>query len=283
MKTYKNLFNSFISEDNIRQSIEDASKGKKKKKRKDVRKTLRAYENNPQKTIECFREYAIHYVNDNHEPVVIYDGISRKKRTIIVPTFRELVVQHMVVNVLKPMFLQGIYERSYGSVPDRGAHDGKKVIEKWIRKDSKNCKYCLKLDVKKYFKSIPHDILKAKLSNEIKDDKILNVLFTIIDATDKGLPLGFYTSQWLSMWYLKKFDHFVKEQCYAPHYIRYMDDMVIFGANKRKLHETNDSIIDYLNRLGLSINNRSQLFRFTYENNGKEYGRDLAFNQLKEE
>ena len=43
-----------------------------------------------------------------------------------------------------------------------------------------------------------------------------------------GIPLGFYTSQWLSNWYLQGLDHFIKEQLCAVHYMRYMDDMVVF-------------------------------------------------------
>lgn len=130
---------------------------------------------------------------------------------------------------------------------------------------------------KEYFDSIPHDKLKAKLKRESKDERLLNVLFTIIDSTDKGLPLGFYTSQWLSMWYLKDFDHYIKEHCYSPHYIRYMDDMVIFGANKKKLWQTYEVITTELKNLGLELNNRSVLFRFTYERGGKKFGRDLDF------
>ena len=147
MKTFKSLWDDFLSYENIDGSIKDFAKGKKKK-RKDVRKFLAKYTNNPKDSIEYIRNYAINYINDNHTPVTIYDGISRKKRVIIVPSCRELIVQHMVVNVLKPMFLRGIYERSYGSIPGRGAHDGKKAIEKWIKHDAKNCKYCLKLDIK---------------------------------------------------------------------------------------------------------------------------------------
>lgn len=277
MKTYKNLWDDFLSDDNIKKSIKDFAKGRKKKKRKDVRKFLKTYESDPNKAIEYIRNYACNYVNDNHTPVEIYDGISRKKRTIIVPSCRELIVQHMVVNVLKPMFLRGVYERAYGSIPNRGSHDGKKVIEKWVRHDIKSCKYVLKLDIKKYFESIPHDVLKEKISRELKDERLLNILFTIIDSTEKGLPLGYYTSQWFSMWYLKDFDHFIKEHCYAPHYMRYMDDMVIFGANKRKLWITYGMIVSELEKLGLCLNERSVLFRFVYYKDGIKHGRDLDF------
>lgn len=276
MKTYKKLWDDFLSDENIEKSIKDFAKGKKKK-RKDVKKFLNIYESNHKKAIEYIRNYACNYENDKHEPVVIYDGISRKKRTIIVPSCRELIIQHMIVNTLKPMFLRGVYERSYGSIPNRGSHDGKKAIEKWTKHDIKNCKYILKLDIKKYFESIPHDVLKEKIKRELKDEKLLNLLFAIIDSTDKGLPLGYYTSQWFSMWYLKDFDHFVKERCYSPHYMRYMDDMVIFGANKRKLWNTYDSIISELEKLGLVLNERSVLFRFVYYKNGIKYGRDLDF------
>lgn len=273
MKSYKYLWDDFISDENIKLAISNSAKGKKRKRRKDVKFALEHTE----EYIQHIKEYAMDYKNKHHEPKVIYDGISRKKRTIIVPSFDELVVQHMIVQVLQPMFLKGTYEHAYGSIPKRGAHKGKSYIEKWIRNDTKNCKYCLKLDIKHYFESIPHDRLKEKLSKYIKDKKILSVLFEIIDVIDIGLPLGFYTSQWLSMWYLKNIDHVIKEQSYAPHYIRYMDDIVIFGANKRKLWKTYEFICEILKHDGLKLNNKRQLFRFSYFKNSKEYGRQLDF------
>lgn len=272
MKTWKNLWDNFVSNENIEQSIRKASLGKKKR-RKDVRKAME----NPEEFKNHIKKYASNYFNHKHKEMEIYDGIKRKKRKIIVPYFDELVIQHMIVNVLKPMFLQGVYERSYGSLPGRGSHEAKKYIEKWIKHDTKNCKYCLKLDIRKYFESIPHDILKEKLALELKDERILSLLYEIIDVTDKGLPLGFYTSQWLSMWYLKKFDHYLKEDLGIVHYVRYADDLVIFGSNKRKLWYNLNMIKLRLSELGLSLNERSQLFRFVYAKNGKEYGRDLDF------
>lgn len=117
--------------------------------------------------------------------------------------------------------------------------------------------------------------LKAKLRKTIHDEKMLDLLFRIIDVTDIGIPLGFYTSQWLSNWYLQGLDHYIKERLGAVHYMRYMDDMVIFGSNKKVLHQTRQAISDYLeNELGLSLKDNWQIFRFSY---GNDKGRDLDF------
>ncbi len=225
--------------------------------------------------VEKSLEWIVNYENAEHMPVYIYDGITRKQRTIIVPTAEELLVQHNVVNALKPMFSKGMYEHTYASLPGRGAHKGKKVIERWIRTDSKNCRYVLKMDIRHFFDSIPHDQLKSMLKKSIHDEKMLDLLFRIIDVTEIGIPLGFYTSQWLSNWYLQGLDHYIKENLGAVHYMRYMDDMVIFGSNKKVLHHMREAIADYLqSELGLELKNNWQVFRFSY---GKNQGRDLDF------
>ena len=234
------------------------------------------------KWIPKYKNVAENFKNASHTPIEIYDGISRKKRTIIVPTIKEQIIHHMVVNVLKPIFMNGMYEHSYGSIPDRGGKRGKKTIQKWIKHDKRNIKYCLKMDIKKYFENIPHDILKEKLAKIIHDQKFLLLLYEIIDVSDKGIPLGFYTSQWFANWYLQELDHYIKEVLGVKYYIRYMDDMVIFGSNKRELHRIRQNISDYLeNKLGLQMKENYQVFRFDYLRCGKHYGRPLDFMGYK--
>lgn len=258
----------FNNELNIHKSIVTSSKGKRD--RKDVKEI---YEN-PDDHIDEIKEYVKNFKNDHHTPMEIYDGIARKKRTIIVPTYREQIVHHMLVNILKPIFLKGMYEHSYGSIPKRGAHKAKKRIEKWIRTDHKNVKYCLKMDIEKFFQSIPHDILKEKLVRIIHDDEFLKVLFEVIDVVDIGLPLGFYSSQWLANWYLQGLDHYTKEDLGAAHYVRYMDDMIVFGSNKRKLHKMLEKVKEYLATLGLKLNSKTQIFRFSYAKKNPAYVED---------
>ena len=279
MKSYNHLMERFLSDDNYRLAVRNATihkGGKKRKYRKE-----RYYRDHVEEKKEEILDYAAHFHNQKHKPKLIYDGIRRKQRFIIVPTMPEQIVHHMIVNVLKPIFLRPMYEHSYGSIPGRGAHSAKARIEKWIRNDAENTKYCMKLDIKKYFDSIPHDILKAKFARLIHDDAFLSVLNELIEAsgTDKGIPIGFYTSQWIANWYLTELDHYIKEELHATYSVRYMDDMVIFGSSKAELHEMRKKIEAYLNqRLGLRLKENWQIFLLdTVTEDGKHIGRDLDF------
>lgn len=260
MKSYNHLWEKFISDENIELAIKNASKGKKN------RKSVKCRLENPDFKNQIIY-YAEHFKNREHKPKEIYDGIQRKKRVIMVPSFDEQVIHHMAVNVLKPIFMHGMYEHSYGSIPKRGSHKGKKTIERWIRNDPQNCKFVLKMDIRKYFDSIPHDIYLSKLRKLIHDDKFYSLLEEITGVIPQGIPLGFYTSQWTANWYLQGLDHFIKEKLGAKYYIRYMDDMVIFGSSKKRLHRMKRAVEDYLRySLGLEIKDNWQVFRFDDRN-----------------
>lgn len=255
MKSYNHLYEKFISDENIKLAIKNACKHKLN------RKKFRDLHDNPEKYIDWIRKQATNYRNDYHTPIQIYDGIQRKKRTIIVPTFREQIIHHMVVNVLKPIIMKSMYEHSYGSIPDRGGTMGMKQIKKWIAHDSRNTRYCLKMDIKKYFDTVPHEIVIRRLTEQIHDERFLEVLLEIVDVNTTGLPLGFYTSQWFANWYLTGLDHFIKEDLGAVYYMRYMDDMIVFGPNKRKLHRMRKEIARYLDEeLGLELKGNWQVF-----------------------
>ena len=277
MKSYNHLWEEFVSYKNIALAVRNASKGKRN--RKSVKRWL-----DDKNLIPKIKRYAESFHNAKHTPKQIYDGIQRKKRTIIVPTFPEQVIHHMVVNVLKPIFIRGMYEHSYGSIPNRGGHKGMKQIKKWIKHGGRNCKYCLKMDIRKYFESIPHEIYLRKLRKIIHDKNFMGVLeeLTSVIKSGKGIPLGFYLSQWTANWYLQGLDHYIKEQLKAVYYIRYMDDMVVFGANKRVLHRLRINIRDYLHeKLGLEMKRNWQVFLFDYAKNGKHKGRPLDFMGFK--
>ena len=259
MKSYNHLWEKFISDENIQLAIKNASKGKKN------RREVSAKISDPDFP-DHIKEYASNFKNKKHMIHEIYDGVQRKKRQIMVPTFDEQVVHHMVVNVLVPIFMKGMYEHSYGSIPKRGPHKGKKAIVKWIKYNGNNCKYCLKMDIRKYFDSIPHRQLIDKFRKTIHDEKFLQVIIEIIEVVPIGLPIGFYTSQWIANWYLQDFDHYVKEKLKSKMYIRYMDDMNIFHRSKKVLHWFRIAISIFLSGLGLELKANWQVFKFHFNN-----------------
>lgn len=272
MKSYHHLYETAISEETRRKAVHKVITGRHKMR------NLRRYSANEELTVQKAERWISNYQNAHHYTIEIYDGIKRKRRKILVPTFEELTVQHCLVEAMMPMFRRGMYEHTYASIPDRGSHDAKKLITKWIRRDAKNCKYVLKMDIKQFFPTIPHDRLKERLRKKIHDERFLEILFKIIDVTDVGLPLGFYTSQWLAGWYLEPLDHYIKEVLKAVNFVRYQDDMVIFGANKRQLNKMRQEIQKYMEEeLGLEMNAKWQVFRFDRERKGKRIGRDLDF------
>ena len=266
MKSYNHLYEKYLTEENCRIGLWNGTKNKSTKRKKSRARKLRQNKNMEIPKILEYAKYE-NFHNYPHRPVQIYDGIRRKVREIIVPNDHEQVVHHMIVNVLKPILLPKFYEHSYGSIPGRGSHKAKKIIKKWIKRDPSNMKYCLKMDIKKYFNNVNHDILKQMFKDLIHDEKFLSIVFKIIDVIpgNKGIPLGFYTSQWIANMYLTGLDHYIKEVLVVKHYVRYMDDMVIFGSNKRTLHRIREAISNYLAvKLDLELKENWQVFRFDY-------------------
>jgi hypothetical protein len=100
----------------------------------------------------------------------------------------------------------------------------------------------LKLDVRKYFDNIDHEILQQQLKKMFKDEKLLNIFKQIIcsynsNLTGEGVPIGNLCSQYFANHYLSIADHYVLEKTECSAYIRYMDDMVLWHNEKSVLLE----------------------------------------------
>ena len=233
---------------------------------------------------ECIplaRQWIENFAPAKHKPITINDGISAKKREIIVPTVREIVVQNAMVEVMKPIFMRGMYEHSCASIPGKGLHSAVKRVKRWIQNDHANTKYCLKLDIHKFFDSIDQDVLLRKLRKLIRDDRFYDLLEKVIRTTDSGIPLGFTTSQWFANFLLTELDHKIKEEYHVKYYVRFMDDMILFGSNKRKLHRVRKEISGYLEaELHLQLKGNWQVFLMD-STRVKKKGRYLDFLGFK--
>lgn len=276
MKSYSHLMEVYLSDENYYAAIKTATRKKKGKTRNRIAKQYREH---AEEYKPALLEYAAHFKNRAHVPKYINDGIRQKRRAIIVPYIDETIIHHMIVNVIKPIWMSSFYEHSYGSIPGRGPHIAKKRLEKWIRNGGRSVKYCLKMDVRQFFPSIPHDRLIAMLAKQIRDERFLEILVEIVNATETGIPLGFYTSQWIANWYLTPLDRYIKETLGARYYMRYMDDLVVFGPNKRRLHEMRKQIDAFLHEeLGLALKDDWQVFLFDYvAKDGTHRGRFLDY------
>lgn len=116
----------------------------------------------------------------------------------------------------------------------------------------------LKLDVRKYYDSIDHDILFSLLERKFKDSGLLYLMYRLLDsyhtAPGKGLPIGNLTSQHWANHYLAAMDHYVKDELRIPAYVRYMDDMVVFSEDKARLLTLRPLLAGFLEeRLALSL------------------------------
>ncbi|MCK9576460.1 MAG: RNA-directed DNA polymerase [Clostridia bacterium] len=193
---------------------------------------------------------------------IIKEGSKQKERKISIPKFYpDQIIQWAVLLQTIPYFTKGMYVFTCGSVPNRGTSYAKRYLERWLHNDFKGTRYCLKLDVHHFYQSISHKCLKEMLKYKFKDKKLLKLLYQIIDSTEEGLPIGNVTSQWFANFYLQGLDHCIKEKLHAKYYVRYMDDMVILGSNKRKLGKMEVAIEQYLNNIGLELNSKWQKFK----------------------
>lgn len=191
----------------------------------------------------------------------IQDASNNKIRTIYKPHFYpDQIIHWSLMLQLDPIISKGMYEYSCGSVPKRGTSLGQKMVRKWMDNDRKRTKYCLKMDIAKFYPSVDGEVLKRLFRRKLKDKNCLWLIDSIIDA-EEGLPIGYYTSQWFSNFFLEGLDHYIKEKLGAKYYIRYVDDLVIFGNNKKKLHKIRKEIVIYLHNLNLEMKGNWQVFK----------------------
>lgn len=182
-----------------------------------------------------------------------------KERTIFcLPYYPDRIVQHAVMNILEPVFKSVYTADTYSSIPGKGIHAAVRAVKRAL-KDVSGTTYCLKLDIRKFYPSVSHDILKSLLRKKFKDNDLLNLLDNIIDSAE-GLPIGNYCSQYLANFYLAYFDHWLKESKKVKYYFRYADDMVILSDSKLALHSLLTDIGLYLKSLHLEVKSNHQIF-----------------------
>jgi RNA-directed DNA polymerase len=230
MKRYGNLFEKIVTFENLLLASKKAMAGKKSKG-----PVAAFYFDLENEIIGLQQELA----SDIYQPLPYtqFEIREPKVRSICSSEFRDRVVHHAICNLTDPIFEKRSIYDSYACRVNKGSHIAVTRCQQFTRK----FRYYLKCDIRKFFESINHDVLKRLLHRLFKDEKLLSLLATIIDhavpdsVPGRGLAIGNLTSQHFANFYLGELDHFVKYRIGVKGYVRYMDDFISFSNDKESL------------------------------------------------
>ncbi len=254
MKRYKNLYSQVCDMENIRLAYKNAKRGKAHYKE------VIMVEADPETYLTQIQAM-LRDKTFRNSPYEVFSKIDKGKVREIykLPYFPDRIIHHCIMQVLEPIWMKTFIKDTYSSLKGRGIHAGVTRIKTALKNHPVGTAFCLKMDVKKFYPSINHDVLKATIRTKIKDSDLLWLLDEIIDSTD-GVPIGNYLSQYFGNLYLSELDHWIKEDQGCKYYFRYCDDMVILHSSKEKLSSLRKSIETHLADMKLTLKDNWQIF-----------------------
>ena len=198
-----------------------------------------------------------------------------KRRLVSAAPFRDRVVHHALINIIEPLFEQRFMADSYANRVGRGTHRALDRCQQFARRYP----YVLQCDVRQFFPSIDHAILRSCLAHHIPDEGTMWLVDQVLESgvgvlsqeytmawfqgddlmaalRARGLPIGNLTSQFWANVYLHDLDQFIKRRLRCPAYLRYMDDFLLFADDKHSLWEWREAIINRLAKLRLTLHER---------------------------
>lgn len=238
MKRFGNLWHKVISYENLYSAYLKARQGRGNLE------SVKRFEQDIEGNLKRLQQSLINktFTTSNYNTRTIYEP---KQRIIyILPFYPDRILQHALMNIIAPIFHARFISDTYACIPDRGLHAGLIKANSYVQKN----KYCLKMDIKKFYPSIHHETLYRIIERKIKDKDVLWLVANIINSFqgDRNCPIGNLTSQWFGNIYLTQLDYFCKQNLRAKNYIRYCDDFLIFSNSKEELNKNAQLIQEYL-------------------------------------
>lgn len=253
MKRIGNLYDQICTLENLELADEKARRGKLRSH------GVKKHDKNRTENINNLREALLNgtFRTSKYDVFTIYE--PKEREIYRLPYFPDRIVHHAVMNVLEPIWTSIFTADTYSCIKNRGIHAAAKKVLKAVREDPENTTYCLKIDIRKFYPSIDHDVLKGIIRRKLKDKRLLALLDEIIDSAD-GVPIGNYLSQYFANLILAYFDHWIKEEKRVKYYFRYADDIVILAPDKAYLHSLLKEIRQYMGELKLQVKDNWQVF-----------------------
>ncbi len=266
------LYDQITSWDNLRLAYKKAAKGKRGKR------PAARFEYRLEDNLTALRQALLDktYQPGQYNSFYIHEP---KRRLISAAPFQDRVVHHTLCNLIEPVFERSFIHDSYANRVGKGTHRALDRCQTFARRYG----YVLICDLKQYFPSIDHQILRQILARKITcphtlwliDQILASGVGVLADTYEmvwfpdddllaalrpRGLPIGNLTSQLWANCYLNDFDHFVKRILRVKGYLRFVDDFLLFADDKATLWLWREAIIDYLARLRLTLHlNRAQV------------------------
>lgn len=257
MKRYGHLYEKIYGIENLRMAHKNAQRGK------GYYSEVKEINKNPDKWLYELQAMLINKDYKTSEYEIFIKNDKGKEREIYkLPYFPDRIVHWAIIQVVEPIFLNKLNHCTHSAIPKRGIHSAFNQLDKYMKSDIEGTKYCLKLDIKKFYPSINHDLLKAMYRRMFKDKNLLWLLDEIIDSSGEkyGIPIGNYLSQYSGNLFLSKFDRWIKEKLRVKYYIRYMDDIVILHSDKGYLRRLLREINKYFENINLEVKDDYQIF-----------------------
>ena len=258
MKRIGYLYEKIYDMNNLKLAHKNARKGKS------YYKDVKMVSGNEDYYLKQIQDMLINktYKNSPYEVFKVWDK-TKEREIYKLPYYPDRIIQWAILQIIEPILLSKLTVNTFSSIKNRGIHFGLTRVKEAL-KDKENTKYCLKFDIRRYYPSINHNILKEKYRKIFKDKELLWLIDEIIDSAEMsenmGIPIGNYLSQWSANIFLNDFDHWLKEVKHCKYVFRYMDDVVILSDSKEKLHCLLDEIKEYLSNIKLELKGNYQIF-----------------------
>ena len=259
MKRAGNLFDSLISNENLSKAIDEVNKTHHWKAGHKPNGTTAWVEITKEERIIRLREIILNGY-EQRPPKIIerYDVSARKWRIISEPIqWPDQYIHHALIQIIQTVMMKRMDLYCCGSIKGRGTHYAKRAIEKWMRYDLKGTKYCFQCDIYHFYDSLSPDVVMDRMKHLIKDRQILDLIWSVIKG---GIKIGAYPSQWFANTTLQPLDMMIRQSGLCSHYVRYMDNITIFGSNKRNLRKLKTQIITWLSDHSLRLKGDWQIF-----------------------
>lgn len=258
-KRVGNLWGPLISDENLTRAIDEVNQTHHWRTHHRPNATTAWVEETKPERVKELRQILIDgFVPKEPHVTERWDASAQKWRTVSEPAqWPDQYIHHALIQVLQPIFMRGMDPYCCGSIRDRGPHQARQAIERWMECDKKGTKYEFAGDIRHFYNSLKPEVVMDRMCQLIKDWRVLDLIERIIAG---GVLIGAYTSQWFANTVLQPLDMLIRQSGLCDHYVRYMDNLTIFGPNKRKLKKLKILVERWLNEHQLELKMDWQIF-----------------------